>query len=93
MKIVQKIVQEKTGLEIDQPDSSGGTTSTENVAKRAFSDESNFIECVVSIIPVQDRPALAKVHAQLAAIFQLVETADLGKLCKDTYLLVLDCFP
>ena len=47
MKIVQKIVQEKTGLKIDQPDSSGGTTSTGNVARRAFSDESNFIECVL----------------------------------------------
>ena len=99
MKIVQKIVQEKTGLKIDQPDSSGGTTSTGNVARSAFSDESNFIECVVSIIPVQRRPALAKVHAQLAAILrifnssQLVKTADLGKLSKDTYLLVLDCFP
>ena len=60
MKIVQKIVQEKTGLKIDQPDSSDGTTSTGNVARRAFSDESNFIECVLSIIPIQHQPALGK---------------------------------
>ena len=99
MKIVQKIVQEKTGLKIDQPDSSDGTTSNGNVARRAFSDESNFIECVLSIIPIQHQPALAKVHAQLAAILrifnssQLVKTSDLGKLCKNTYLLVLDSFP
>ena len=36
MKIIQKIIQEKTGLKIDQPDSSGGTTTTGNVVRRAF---------------------------------------------------------
>ena len=43
-----EIVQEKTGLKIDQPDSSGETTSTEIVARMAFSDESNFIECCIN---------------------------------------------
>ena len=42
MKIVQKIVQEKARLKIDQPGSSDRTTSTGNVARRAFSDESNL---------------------------------------------------
>ena len=52
MKIIQKIIQEKTELKIDQPDSSGGTTSTENVVRRAFLDDTNFIECVLSTIAV-----------------------------------------
>ena len=79
IKIVQKIVQEKTRLKIDQPDSSGGATSTGNVARRAFTDESNFIECVPSIIPIKHQPALAKVHAQLAAIFRIFNSSQLVK--------------
>ena len=90
MNIVQKIIQEKTGLKIEQPDSSGGTTSSGNVARRAFSDDTNYIECFLSTIAVQHLSALSKLHAQLSAILkifnssQLVSTSDLGKLCKDT---------
>ena len=49
------LLEDKTGLRIDQPDSSGGTTSTGNVAKKAFSDDSHFIECVLSTIAVEHR--------------------------------------
>ena len=96
MRNVQKIVQEKTGLKIDQPDTSGGTTSTGNVARRVFSEGS---KCVSSMIAAQHRPALLKVHTQLSAILRifnsglLINTSDLGKLCKETYILVLDSFP
>ena len=89
----------KTGLRIDQPDSSGGTTSTGNVAISAFSDGSHFIDCVLSTIAFEHRMVLSKLHAQLAAILkilnssQLVNTSGFGKLCRDTYLLVLDSFP
>ena len=99
MKFLQTLIQEKTGLKVDQPDSSGGTTSTGNVARRAFSDETSFLECVLSTIAVSHRPALAKIHTQLAAILRVynscrkVNTVELGKLCKDTYLLILDSFP
>ena len=88
MKIFQKIVEDKTGLRIDQPDSSGGTTSTGNVARKAFSDYSHFIECVLSIIAVEYRLALSELHTQLAAILkifnssQLENTSDFGKLCR-----------
>ena len=86
-------------MKIDQPDSSGGTTSTGNFARRAFSDNTDYIECVLSTIAVQHHSALSKVHAQLSVILnifnssQLVSTSDLEKLCEDTYLLVLDSFP
>ena len=100
MKFLQTLViQEKTGLKVDQPDSSGGTTSTGNVARKAFSDETSFLECVLSTIAVSHRPALAKIHTQLAAILRVynsgrkVNTVELGKVCKDTYLLILDSFP
>ena len=39
MIFVITLVQEKTGLRIDQPDPRGGTTSTGSVARRAFSEE------------------------------------------------------
>ena len=45
MKFLQTLIQQKTGLKVDQPDTSGGTTSTGNVARRAFSNETSFLEC------------------------------------------------
>ena len=88
MKFLQTLIQEKTGLKVDQPDSSGGTTSTGNVARKAFSDETSFLECVLSTIAVSHRPALAKIHTQLAAILRVynsgrkVNTVELGKVCR-----------
>ena len=43
MKYIQALIQENTGLKVDQPDSSSGTTSTGNVARRAFSDNSGYL--------------------------------------------------
>ena len=99
MKFIQTLIQEKTGLKVDQPDSSGGTTSIGNVARRAFSDETSFLQLILSTIAIPHRRALAKIHTQLAAILReynsgrKVNTVELGKLCKDTYLLILDSFP
>ena len=98
MKIIQKIVEDKTGLRIDQPDSSGGTTSTGNVARKAFSDDSHFIECVLSTIAVEHGLALSKLHTQLAAILKIFNSSQLVNIlrilesCAET-LLVLDSFP
>ena len=50
MMSVQNLVQKKTGLKIDQPDPRGGTTSTGGVARRAFSDDTEFIECILPLI-------------------------------------------
>ena len=50
MIFVRNLVQEKTRLKVDQPDPSGGTTSTRSIARRAFSNESKFIECVSSLV-------------------------------------------
>ena len=67
--------------------------------QEGYSEGSNFIECVLSMIAAQHRPALLKVHTQLSAILRifnsslLINTSDLGKQCKETYILVLDSFP
>ena len=55
MVFVRTLVQEKTGLKIDQPDPKGGTTSTGGVASRAFSSESKFIDCVSSCVAIGTR--------------------------------------
>ena len=99
MIYVRNLVQEKTGLKVDQPDPSGGTTSTGNIARRAFSNESKFIECVSSVVEEQHKEALTVLHTQLSAILRIfncdrkIHTSELGKLCKSTYLLILESFP
>ena len=98
MIFVRNVVQERTGLKIDQPNLSGGTTSTCSVARRAFSTESQFIECVSSLVEPQPKEALSKLHTQISAILRIfncdrkVNTNELGKLCKGTYLLSLNHF-
>ena len=99
MIFVRTLVQEKTGLKVDQPDASGGTTSTGSVARRAFSNESQYIECCLSVVEESYKEPLSKLHTQLSAILRIfnsdriVNTTELGNLCRDTYLLILDSFP
>ena len=96
---VRTIIQEVTGLRIDQPDPKGGTTSTGGVARKAFSNDSKFIECVVSLVEIEFSGILSKLHTQLSAILRIVNsdrrinTEEFGNLCTDTYLLILDDFP
>ena len=75
MKFIQSLIQEKTGSKVDLPDSSGGTTSTGNVARRAFSDETDYLNCVISIIAIHHRPALTKIHTQLATILNVYNSS------------------
>ena len=90
---------DQTGLKVDQPDPKGGTSSTGNVARKAFSDECKYIDCVLIVVENQHRPALSRIHSHLAAIQRIfnsdrrVETEKLGNLCRTTYLLILDSFP
>ena len=76
MKFLQSIIQEQIGLKVDQPDSSGVATSTGNVAQRAFSDETSFLEYVLSNIAIPHRSAMAKIHAQLAAILKVYNSGS-----------------
>ncbi|KAI6659522.1 hypothetical protein LOD99_14447 [Oopsacas minuta] len=99
MKFLQTFIQEKTGLKVNQPNSSGGTTSTGNVARRAFSDETEYLGCILSTVTIQYRPISSKIHTQASAIFRVFNSShkanilELGKLCKDTYLVILGSFP
>ena len=89
----------KTGLRVDKPSSRGWTTTTGNVARKAFCDESGFLEYILSTIAIQNRIPLSKLHAQLSAILRVfnsnhvVNTLELGKLCKDNYLPFFNLFP
>ena len=99
MVFVRTLVQEKTGLKIDQPDPRGGTTSTGSVARRAFSNESKFLDCVLSVVETNSRDSLTLLHTYLSAILRIfnsdrrIETNQFGNLCTNTYLLILDSFP
>ena len=98
MIFVRNVVQERTGLKIDQPDPSGRTTSTGSVARRAFSTESQFIECVSSLVTHNTKNG-SQNYTQISAIVRIfncdrkVNTNELRKLCKGTYLLILESFP
>ena len=74
MKFVQNLVQKETGLKIDQPDPRGGTTSTGGVARRAFSNDTKFIECILPLIDTEHRDPLLKIHTQLSAILRIVNS-------------------
>ena len=99
MHFVRNVVLEMIGLRIDLPDPSGRRTSTGSIARRALSSESQFIECVSSLVEQQHKEALSKLHTQISAILRIfnsgrkILTNELGKLCKGTYLLIFESFP
>ena len=84
---------------VDQLDPRGGTTATGSVARRAFSNDSNFIECKMSVVGIQHKDPLLKVHTQLSAILRIfnsdrrIKTEEFGNLCRNTSQLILDSFP
>ena len=75
MFFVRTLKQEKTGLKIDQPDPKGGTTSTGGVARRAFSSESKFIDCVSSSVAIEYKETLSQLlHTRLSAILRIINS-------------------
>ena len=98
MIFIRTLVQEKSGLKVDQPDASGGTTSIGSVARIAFSNECQFVECCLSVVEESYKEPLDKLHTQLSAILRIfnserrINTIKLVNLCRDTYLLILNSF-
>ena len=99
MVFVRTLVQEKTGLKIDQPDPKGGTTSTGGVPRRTFSSESKFIDCVSSCVAIGYKETLSQLHTRLSAILRIINsdrkinTEEFGDLCTNTYILILESLP
>ena len=96
---MEDLINPDTSKLSDEISTEYGTTSTGNVARRAFSDNSDYLKCVLSAIAIPHKPASTKIHTQLSAILRVlnsgmkVNTLELGKLCQDTYLCVLNSFP
>ena len=90
---------QKTGHQIDQPTSQGGTTSTGNFARQCFSNKREFITWVFSLIPPEFRDNIGIIQMNLSVILRIfnsnqeVETDKLDILCKQTYELILTTFP
>ena len=99
MHFFRTLVKVKTGLRIDQPDSRNGTSSTGHVAKQAFSDESNYMDCILSIIEVQHRDSLLQIHANISSVLRIINSSQKGKtniignVCRETYIMILESFP
>ncbi|KAI6658821.1 hypothetical protein LOD99_15166 [Oopsacas minuta] len=74
MMDVRTIVHEVTGLRIDQADPKGGTTSTSGVARRAFSNDSEYIECAMCLVKIDHRDSLCKFHTQLSVILRIINS-------------------
>ena len=62
MVFVRSLIQEQTGLKVDQPDTSGGTTSTGSVARRVFSNESKYFEFCLSVTTFLQRTTFQASH-------------------------------
>ncbi|KAI6653970.1 hypothetical protein LOD99_3146 [Oopsacas minuta] len=74
MIFVRNLIEEKTGMRIDQPNASGGTSSTGSVARRAFSCDSKYIECVLSVVETEHKETLSKLHTHLSAILRIINS-------------------
>ena len=53
-----------------------------------------FIECMMSVVGIEHKDPLLKVHTQLSAILRIFNSdrkiKTFGNLCRNTYLLILD---
>ena len=66
MAFVRSLIQEQTGLKVDQPD-----TSEEQLQLVAFSNESKYLECCLSVTEQFYKEPLSKLHTQLSAILRI----------------------
>ena len=55
MKFCRELLQEKTGMKIDQQSSEGGTTSNGNIARSCFMNKNNFHKWILTLIPSEFR--------------------------------------
>lgn len=94
-KFVSSLVNEKTSLQIDLPNSHGGTSTTGNIARKCMSrecdDDKDFLYWVLSMLPSQYQGPITKIHTNLGVILRIfnsgekIDTDSLNTLCKDTY--------
>ena len=91
MKFCSGLLMEKTGMNIDQPSSGGGTTSTGNIARLCFMDKNQFLFWVNSLIPFEFHEPLKIIHTNLSVVLRIynsdreINTERLDILCKETY--------
>ena len=99
MKFSRELLQENTGMKIDQPSSEGGTTSTGNIARSCFMNKNNFVKWILTLIPSECRDTIKIIHNNTSAILrdfnssQQTDTAKLNTLCKYTYEFIVTELP
>ena len=98
MIFVRTLVQERTGLKVDQPDAQEERHLLEVLLEELFRTNVNYRMLFISSRGDLQRTT-CKLHTQLSAILRIfnsdrrINTIELGNLCRDTYLLILDSFP
>ena len=99
MRFVRSLIQEKTGMKVDQPSSEGGTSSTGNIARSCFMNKNDFLTWVSTVIPSEFRDTLKIIHCNISAILRVftssrqINTTQLNILCKYTYELIVIKLP
>ena len=71
MTFVRSLIQENTGMKIDQPSSEGGTSSTGNIARSCYMNKNDFITWVLTVIPSEFRDTLKIIHSNISAILRV----------------------
>ena len=98
-KEVTQILEEKTGIKVDQPDSTGagGNSNTGNTVRRIFWNQ-DYRNLLVECAPEEDQKSLKVIFRNLAIITRLISSdfkinvEKLDIICKETAVLILNHF-
>ena len=98
-KEVTRILEEKTGIKVDQPDSTGagGNSNTGNTVRRIFWNQ-DYRNLLVECAPEEDQKSLKVIFRNLAIISRLISSdfkinvEKLDIICKETAVMILNHF-
>ena len=84
MMFSRELLQEKTGMKIDQPSSEGGTTSSGNIARSCFMYKNNFIKWILMLIALEFRDTNTSAILRVFNSSRQIDTTKLSTLGKYT---------
>ena len=93
MKFSRELLQEKTGMKIDQPTSEGGTTSTGNIERSCFMNKNNFIKWILTLIASEFRDTNISAILRVFNSSRQIDTTKLSTLGKYTYEFIVTELP
>ena len=96
-RTVQYIIEQKTGIKVDQPDPTGpgSNSNAGNVVRKMFWNKENR-DILAECAPEEDQEQLKKMFKHLAILLRLISsdrkinTEKVEILCKETATIILD---